>query len=213
MFWKKQRQVEQQVRDYLQETQRCLDAFAQAFETYFKEGLSENFTRLVELTHNCESSSDQKRREIEETMYGRALIPESRGDILGMLEAVDLVPNKAESVLYQVLLQNMAIPPQYAEDFRRLVACNVETHRLLCEAGRQIFADAREVMPLAEAICAKEKASDAVERRLIKTIFDAPGETAEKMLLKELILEIGAISDRAENAADRLRITSIKRLT
>ncbi|MEK0368345.1 MAG: DUF47 family protein, partial [Nitrosopumilus sp.] len=42
------------------------------------------------------------RREIEISLYEKALIPESRGDILGLLEAVDRIPNKAESVAFQM---------------------------------------------------------------------------------------------------------------
>ncbi len=57
----------------------------------------------------------------------------------------------------------------------------------------------------------KESESDRIERGLIKSVFDAPGDKADKVLLKEVVLEIGAISDRAENAADRVRIVAVKR--
>ena len=37
-------------------------------------------------------------------------------------------------------------------------------------------------------------------------------DTGEKILLKELIIEIGSISDRSEDTADRLNIMAVKRL-
>ena len=213
MLWRKERQIKQAVEDYLSEAEGCLASFGQAMDVYFAEALSERFHDLEQQTAQAESQTDSKRREIEAAMYGEALIPESRGDILGMLESIDLVPNKAESVLYQIWLQNMIVPQQYVDDMKRLIQANRESFTLLCDAARRIFADISDVMPIVDEVSAKEGESDGVERVLIKSMFDSPGDKADKILLKELVIEIGAISDRAENAADRLRILSIKRQT
>ncbi len=213
ILWKRAKQIENAVKDYLTEAESCLANFSEAFDVYFEEGLSDAFKVLVEKVDAGESCSDRKRREIEEAMYGNALIPESRGDILGMLESIDLPPNKAESVLHQIWVQNMIVPNEYAQRVKALVKVNVESFAMLCDAARMIFAEISKVMPVVEMVTKKEAESDELERELIKAIFDSPGDTADKILLKELILEIGAISDRAENASDRLRIMAIKRQT
>ncbi len=213
IFWKKQKEMETSVEEYLAEKQKCLASFAQAIEAYFADGLGGGFEELVEKTHRLETAADAKRREIEDAMYGRALIPAARGDILGMLEAIDLVPNKAESVLHQIWLQSMTVPAEYAEDVKSLAKVNVESFDLLCDAMRHLFTDITQVLPAVAKVCDKEGESDVIERRLIKSIFDSPGDKADKILLKELVLEIGAISDRAENASDRLRIVAIKQQT
>ena len=210
MFWKKQKELEAAIEEFLQFTEKCVAAFSKALQVYFAEGLSSNFEQLVEETHRLEAQSDNKRRDIETTMYGRARIPEHRGDMLGLLEALDLVPNKVESVAFQIWLQNMVVPPEYAEQMKALVQANVVSFELLCRATRCLFADPAQILPAVEKLCEKEKESDRIERRLIKAIFDSPGDKADKILLKELILEIGAISDRAENVSDRLRIIAVK---
>ncbi len=210
-FWKKERQVEQSIEGYLTETESCLGAFAKAFEVYFEQGLGDPFEQLVNETHRFERNADDRRRELEAAMYDKALIPESRGDILGMLEALDLVPNKCESVLYQIWTQSMVIPQAYTEQFQSLVAANVQSYKALCQTVRDLFRHAKRVTQGAEAVTDSETQSDELERSLIKTIFDSHLDKADKILLKELVLEIGAISDRAENAADRLRNIAVKR--
>ncbi|MHC4983054.1 MAG: DUF47 domain-containing protein [Planctomycetota bacterium] len=210
IFWRRQAELENAIEDYLQEAQKCLEALSRAIECYFAEGLSSGFEELVDQVRLSETESDSKRREIESMMYGQLLIPEHRGDILGLLEALDLVPNKAESVSYQIWLQDMVVPAEYADEIKGLVQANVASFQLLCEATRHLFTDVEQVLPTVEKICEKERESDRIERRLIKSIFDSPGDKADKILLKELILEIGAMSDRAENASDRLRIIAIK---
>ncbi len=212
-LWKKAKEIERAVGEYLDCAESCLDAFGEAFDVYFADGICERFEQLVQEAAGHESQADQKRREIEMDMYGNALIPESRGDVLGMLESVDLVPNKAESVLYQIWLQGMDIPGECAADVKDLVRINREAMALLAKAARTVFSDIGAVMETVGEVVVKEEESDQKERSIIKALFEAPGDKADKILLKELILEIGAISDRAENASDRLRIIAIKRQT
>ena len=213
MLWKKQKEIEKAIEEYLLETEKCLDAFIRAFEVYFAEGLSDNFKQQIDQTHFHESKADDQRREIEYAMYNRALMPESRGDILGMLESLDLVPNKCESVLYQIWGQNMSIPGQYTEQLKKLVQVNQQSYALLCQAVRHLFGDIGQVLPAVDKVLDKESESDRIERELIKSFFDASGDKSDKILLKEVVLEIGAISDRAENAADRMRIVAVKQRT
>jgi predicted phosphate transport protein (TIGR00153 family) len=211
-FWQKEKMIGQAIEDYLHQTESCVATCREAFEVYFNEGLSKRFGELVEETSRFENMADDRRRAIEEAMYSNALIPESRGDILGMLEALDLVPNKCESVLYQVSLQSIIVPPQFVPQVRELVYKNLDCYDLLCQTMRHLFTNVKQVGTGAEQVSRKEGESDIIERGLIKAIFDTPSiDKADKILLKELMLEIGAISDRAENAADRLRIIAVKR--
>lgn len=210
-FWKKERQIEQDIEDYLQETELCISTFQEAFAVYFAEGLGDRFGQLVDKTHLHEQTADDKRRYIEAAMYGKALIPESRGDILGMLEALDLVPNQCESVLFQIWTQNMTVPEQFTQEVQQLVKVNIESYGLLCQTMRDLFGKVHRIANGASLITEKESESDQIERELIRAIFASQMDKADMILLKELVLQIGAISDRAENASDRLRNVAVKR--
>jgi len=213
MFWKKAREIESAIEEYLDQAEACLATFDKAMAVYFAEPLGAAFEKLVTETSHAESQADHQRREIEAAMYGRALIPEARGDVLGMLESIDLVPNQAEDAVQQIWLQSVTVPAQYIEKVKELVAVNCEAFALLCDAARAMFDDVSQVVELAHKVSLAEARSDRIERGLIKAIFDAPGETADKILLKETVQEIAAISDRAENASDRLRLIAVKRQT
>ena len=56
-----------------------------------------------------------------------------------------------------------------------------------------------------------EAESDQLERSLIRDIFGSDLQKADKILLRDLAIRIGEISDRAENAMDRLAIVAAKR--
>ena len=101
-FLRKQKLIEKDLFDYLDQWRKCLEDFKNGIEVYLTEGLGEKFDYYVERTHKMESRADDLRRKIEWEMYSKALLPESRGDILGFLETMDQIPNKAESILYQI---------------------------------------------------------------------------------------------------------------
>ena len=65
IFWRKEKELEKGMAEYLEEAQKCLATFSRAIDVYFAEGLSGGFEQLVEETHHLEAASDVKRREID----------------------------------------------------------------------------------------------------------------------------------------------------
>lgn len=210
-FLRKQKLVEEFVFDYLRQWRRCLEGFKNAMKVYLTDGLGEKFDYYVEHTHKMESRADDLRKKIEWEMYSKALLPESRGDILGFLETMDKIPNKAESILYQIQLQRLKLPKELIPNIQRIVDLSCHAIQLVYEAATGLISQKGDIHKLADEIDDKESECDHVERDTIAKIFTMDIETAEKALLKELIIELGTLTDRAENVSDRLTILSVKR--
>ena len=136
LLFRKQRHVEAMVFEYLSGWEACLDRFKLAMDLYLEKGLGDEFSAMVQQTHRLEARADDLRRKIEYEMYAKALLPESRGDILGFLEALDRVPNKAETVLFILSGQRLQVPREYAGDVRRLLAPTYEAIDLLLSLAR-----------------------------------------------------------------------------
>lgn len=210
-FLRKQRLIENYVFDYLEQWGKCLEDFKSAMDAYLTEGLGEKFDYYVEHTHKMESRADDLRKKIEWEMYSKALLPESRGDILGFLETMDKIPNKAESILYQIQLQRLRWPEELTPSLRRIVDLTCEAIQLVYEAAKALISQEGDIHQLADGIDDKESECDHAERDIIARIFAMDIDTAEKALLKELIIELGTLTDRAENVSDRLTLLSVKR--
>ena len=210
-FWKKQRLIERYVFDYIDEWKRCLEDFKNAMEVYLKEGLGEKFDYYVERTHKMESQADDMRKKIEWEMYSKALLPESRGDILGFLEMMDKIPNKAESILYQIQLQRLKLPKELNPNIQRIVDLSCKAIQLVYEAPIALLSQRGDIHKLADKIDEKESECDHAGRDIMAKIFTMDMDKAEKILLKELIVEFGTLTDRAENVSDKLTLLSVKR--
>lgn len=207
----KQRTVEALIVQYLDQVTACVDAFVACIESSFDREPFESLVEKVERTHQAESRADDVRREIGVLLYGKALFPESRGDILGLLEAVDKIPNRAEMVVRQMHHQRFHIPIELKDQFKALVAIVRECSLELIKAVHTLFSDYHRAVFLSDRVSEIESRADDLEFQLIEAIFSSHHETAEKILLRDMVQDIGSIADRAENAADRVRIVAIKR--
>jgi len=210
-FLRKQRLIEKNVFDYLYQWKKCLEDFKTGMEVYLNEGLGERFDYYVEQVHKTEDRADELRRKVEWEMYSKALLPESRGDILGFLETMDKIPNKAESLLYQIRLQKLEFPQELNPNLRRIVDLSCEAIQLVYEAATNLMTRRGGIHKLADEIDVKETECDHTEQDTIERIFTMDIDKADKILLKEFIIELGNLTDRAEDVSDRLTLLSVKR--
>lgn len=210
MFWRKS-SIEELIELYMEQVDECLESFLKGIRMYLMEGRTVQFETLVDECHKKESSADDIRRNIEMTLYGKALLPESRGDILGLLESFDRVPNAAETVLFMISCQRIDIPEEFAADMLRLAETNVETYGLVRKAFDALMDNPKQTLYVVKEVEDSESRSDRQERALVGRIFDSDYSFGRKVLLKELVFHTGNIADRSENIADRIGIVAIKR--
>lgn len=211
-FWKKEDSIEKMLSRYFERCDNCFQMFEKAFVVFFDTGQGAAFDAAVQKAHEAESAADDMRREIELTLYGKALLPESRGDILGLLESFDRLPNMAETVLFAMRCQRIVLPEDLAPLYKRLVETNLQAYYLCRRAVDALLSNPKVTLHASKEVDEKESESDRIEREIMCQIFDtADLDTGQKLLLKDMILLIGGIADRAEAVADRIGIVAIKR--
>ena len=210
MLWKKEKSIIDKIKTYLDQVDVCRDRFRLCIERLlFKPEDAENPAMLEEV-HRSESKADDLRRNIELQLYERALIPESRGDVLGLLETMDVIPGMFQSLCYQFLLERIVFPEQFRERYLHLVDVNIKAYNLVRQAVLGLFYS-KDVKDLTDLVDAVESDSDHIERDLIRDIFSSKLDKADKILFKEIVINTGDISDRAEAVKDRLVLAILKR--
>ena len=210
-LFKREHQVEQLIYGYLDNLKMVQENFLKAMTIYFEKGFCEDFEFLIEQTHKLESKADDTRYEIETLMYAKALIPESRGDILGLLEAIDQIPGLFELILYMIQTQRLAVPDFLVTDIRELVSVSLQCCDLLVKEVEALFRKSEEIRSLVATIDNNESHCDHIERRIITRIFDSDLDPFQKLQLKEMVIQLGEISDQTDRVSRRVHIISVKR--
>ena len=212
-LFKKEQRIQKLIFEYMDTVKLCQDSFLKGLQACLLKGsLCENFDFFIKQTHKFESKADDINDEINNLMYGKALIPDSRGDILGLLGAMDEIPDLFERILYMIQTQHITVPEFLVEDIRDLVRISLECCDLLARQATALFNKTEGIRALLNTIDANESHCDHIERRIITKIFESDMEPLQKLQIKDLIVEIGNISDEAEQVSKRINIISMKRL-
>jgi len=209
-LWKKEEKIIGKIESFLDQIDICRDLFVGTMKVLVERPEDATETQIEDV-HRAEARADDLRREIELQLYEKALIPESRGDVLGLIEAADVIPNTIEDVVSDMYLQHIAVPEEFRVQFFELVQVNVEAYNVMRDAIRDFFYHRRYSLENLIHIDERESQSDRTQRTLKGAIFATGMDTGDKILLRDLVDGIGAISDGAEKCADRLTLAVIKR--
>ena len=185
--------------------------FKLGIETYLNEEGSENFEEKLHQVNKIESSADKLRRSIETQLYAQTLIPDARGDVLGLLENLDNITNKIEGTLWAFSIEKPLIPNQHKEDFIQLITFVVEAVEAVTQASRAFFRNIDAVGDHNHKVMFYEKEADKISTKLKRSIFSSDIDLAHKTHLRHFVENIDSVADWAEDVADRLTIYVIKR--
>jgi predicted phosphate transport protein (TIGR00153 family) len=210
-FFKKELQLEELIYNYLENLGMIQKHFVKAMNICLKEGASDDFCFLMDQTHKFESRADDLRDEINELMYSRALIPESREDIMALLERVDEIPRSFEQILNMIQTQQIFFPEFLVLDIQELIRVSMESCDLMAKQIDVMIKKKEGIRALMSTIDQNESHCDHIERRIIVKLFESELEPFLKLQLKELVIVLGEISDQVDRVSKRVNIMTMKR--
>lgn len=211
-LFKRNKKLLERLEEYLKVNREAMEEFAKGLTHVMNKGLDEHFEILARQTHTNESNADDIRRKIEHEMYEKSLLPESRQDLLEIIEMLDRIPNQAESILNTLLNQQTPLVDFIKPDMKELLDISIQNVDFTIAATKDCFQSGGKIKDLSRHIDNNESVGDRLERKMIKLIFaNKELDAGEKLIQKELIMEIGHICDLCEMVKDKLVITSIKR--
>ena len=185
------------------------------FQTGVNAYLSDNiesFEKKIEDIIETEHDGDALRRDLEETIYIQTLIPESRGDVLELLENMDGLLDRFKGALWKFNIERPQLVEELDDDFRELASIVVEAVEAIVRSSRAFFKDLSSVADHIHKVPYWESQSDKIASKLQQTIFRQEGlSLSEKLQLRDFVKHIDKIADRAEDVSDKLRIYVIKR--
>jgi predicted phosphate transport protein (TIGR00153 family) len=207
-----QSDIQNKLTEYLRQTEDMAADMEKAVGAYLnqdKDGFAELFGRINEGEHRL----DTLRREIEEEIYGRRLLPDTRGDILVLLESMDKIPNRIQALTREMALQKIWVPQSLHPSLLKIAERDVKIVHVLTRAARAFLDKPDQVKPDAKELSYYEHEGDLIEQEAVALAFDDPQlELAHKLQLHRLIDDLGSICDIAEDVGDRLVIAALKRL-
>ncbi|OGV37511.1 MAG: hypothetical protein A2X48_19360 [Lentisphaerae bacterium GWF2_49_21] len=210
-IFRKNKALLEQYTSYLSLCSETLVLFREAMEHSFKNGLDEHFDVLAAKVHEKESDADDTRRLIECTMYEQSLLPESREDLLDIIERIDMIPNCVDHLATLLTIQKIPVLPVLKNDTMELLGTSLEAFKYTREAALDSLMKMEKIKELQALIGDNESIGDRLEHKMIRTVFAMDINTGDKLVQKDMINQLGDICNLCEHVMDRIVICSIKR--
>lgn len=209
-LFSKTKALEAQTDEFCDKVSEGSLAFKIGLSAYFT-GDQETFAEKQRHVSEIESRADQLRRDIQRRLYVETLLPESRGDVLEVLENTDRILNACESAMWQFFIEKPEFSDQVSGEFTKLVDTVVESVDALVSALRAFFRGDQSISDYMHKVIFYETEADKINHRVLSMVFESDSELSYKNQIRHFVLHIDNIADIAEDVADRLAIFSLKR--
>lgn len=199
---------------YVANFRDCIRSFESFFLVYLKGVYGDELEQRASRVRDAESRCDTNRREIQKRLATGAFLPDFRSDLFDLIDRVDRVPNQMEDIVVYVSIANTPFPMSLSSLFEEIIQRNIACVRDLADALDLLLIDLKASTDRAKTVEVEETEIDTLERQLYRGIFRENSDTTtpgKRLLLKEFVRGVCAVSNRAEDAADRIELLAIKR--
>jgi predicted phosphate transport protein (TIGR00153 family) len=203
--------IEGQIDEFLDLVSESGLIFKSAVASYLKRD-TDAFLKKIEQITKAEHRGDSLTRTLEERLYLQTLIPDSRGDVLELLESMDSLLDQFKGGLWQFEIERPEIWPEFHDAFNELVGYVVESVEAVVLSARAFFKNIAAVADHMHKVSYWETESDKVASDLQRAIFKREDmRMSHRLQIRDFVRRIDNIADESEDVADRLAIYVIKR--
>lgn len=163
---------------------------------------------------NAEREADELRRDLMELLSEGLFLPADRADLMHLVERADDVADYANGSARLIVVFREPPPEPLKESIMKFGDLLAQAAKQLSEALEKLASgDRRATLDLCATVERSEEEADALKASLYKQLFamDLPAGTL--LLLRDLIDSMENTADKAEDAADLLRVLTVSRFS
>jgi len=211
MFLRNTKKLENQIDEYLDLVIKGGLIFKLGLKCYL-ESQTKEFDNYLKELRSIEEKADDLRRDIEIKLYTRTLIPEARGDVLGLLESCDKVLNATAETLLEFSVEIPFIPKGLKNDFIQIAEHSISCLENTVCGIRSYFKNIDAVRDYITKVQFFNREANKMAEKIKRAIFRTDKHLSMKIHVRYFSYHIEKIAEEAEDVCDRLSIATIKRL-
>jgi hypothetical protein len=203
--------LQAQIDEFLDVVSQAVLAYEAGVADYLQHGWSDAVEEKSVQIRECESRGDRLRSDIGTALYTEMLLPDTVGDVLSLLGALDHLLDVIKTNIMMLRVERPAFGPGLHGGTREMLRAACETVEQTVLASRSYFRDPATARDHHHKIHFYEDEAEHAGLRVMEAIYAADLPLAEKRQLREQIMRIDRLADLADDAGDALAIYAVKR--
>jgi hypothetical protein len=213
-MFEKQRKLFERLDEFMDVVGETIARFHEAIQYTLENGADDRFDVMASEISEKEQVCDDVRRKLERDMFRQSLLPETREDLLQLVESMDQIPNHCETVAFMISDQKTRIIPTIHDEIMELIRISGESCELTIKAIKDCFGSMNDIPALVRKIDDYENIGNEVERGMVRKIFseeELKPHPGGQLAQKEIVKAIGEMLDICRHISEKIIITAIKR--
>lgn len=186
-------------------------AYERGLHLYLRHGWTDAVAEKGTRLKKCESRSDTLRSSIGQALYTEMLLPDTSGDVLGLLGYLDSLLDTMHHSFEVVRVEQPEIPGELKEALNECVTLAAKTVEETVLAARSYFRDPLAARDHIHKIHFFESETERTAVGIMERLFQSDLALERKLQLRGQVWLIDRVADLADDAGDALAIYAVKR--
>lgn len=209
--FRRTRELKSQIDELLDVVSQAVLAYKYGLCQYVKHGWDSVVEEKFEQVSALEDRGDTLHNAIGHALYEEMLLPDTSGDVLGLLGSLDGLLDEMEHGFIVVRAERPEIPSQFHEIWVECIGLAADTVDQVVIAARAYFRDPRAARDHLHKVHFYEDETHGRSFQILEQLFQSDLPLDRKMQLRGHVWLVDRLADRADNAGDELAIYAVKR--
>lgn len=208
---KKEKHIVEAIKKHVDLVGETVKAYISALESYL-DGEKEKSKEYTKRVHKVEEEADDYKRKIGREMYQGAFMPSIRESLFVAVDYIDDIANEAETSGDILTLIEPDIPEEIKPDLKKMGELTVMCVNKVREGVYHLFDDMDKVFDDMKEVERLEGAVDKYVWKTLEAVFKKLSikKFSVRMMLREIILHLNSITNKMEDASDKIDIIALK---
>lgn len=200
-----------EIDDYLDKVSEAVLVLEQTIGQYLESGAGVYLDERVEQIMEVERRGDELRRNVSNITYSQMLMPDTRGDMLGLLDEVDAIMDASVHTVIRIAMERPELEPDFIAGFKSLATEATKAADTMLQGARAYFKEPHAVRDHVNKTSFHSGEATKMTLQLGKRVFDSELPLDRKRQLADLAIFIRRVASLAEDIGDLAAIYAVKR--
>ena len=205
------RQLIGEIDEYLDKVSEAVMIFEQTVVHFVEQGPDDYLEEKLEQIREVEARADELRRSVANVMFGQMLLPDTRSDVLTLLNELDTVLDDASHGVMTLAMERLDLPESTHAQFTSIMTEVAKAAQTMVQAARAYFKEPNAIRDHTHKISFHKKEATETALRLGRQIFQSDLPLDHKQQLRDWLVQLRDIADHADDMGDLVTIFGVKR--
>ena len=178
---------------------------------YLDNGADDQLDERLEQILDIEQRGDTLRRNIANVMYSQMLMPDTRGDVLSLLDEVDTTLDDCTHGVASLVIEQPEVHEATVDDFRAMAAEVTKAALAMLKAARAYFKEPNAVRDHVHKVNFHNAEATKITLRAGKAIYRSDLPLDRKQQLNRWLTAVRGVASHADDVAEQVAIFAVKR--